>query len=101
DGAGENAIGAAATISRQHGAGVSTAGAASRTAGLASGAASGWTSAPAAKKTAAGAMTAASSTGDLRRSLAKECRPTDSTVYQIVIFAATFYDLVGRQRCDC
>jgi hypothetical protein len=63
-------------------------------------AASGWTSAPTAKNTAAGAMTAASTTGDLRRSLANSCRPTDSTVYQIVTFASRFKDPTPPQGAD-
>src|SRR5882757_3523204 len=90
----ESATGAAATISKQHTATVSTTGATLPTTGSA---ASGWTSAPTAKNTAAGAMTAASSTGDLRRSLANSCRPTDSTVYQIVTFAARFNDPISRR----
>ena len=74
DGADENAIGAAATISKQHGATSSTTGSASPPA------ASGWTSPPAAKNTAAGAMTAARTADDFRRSLANSCLPTASTL---------------------
>src|SRR5215208_507099 len=89
----ESATDAAATISKQHGGTVSSARATSRITGLVSrSAANGWTSAPTAKNRAAGAMTAASRTGDFRRSLANECRPTESTVYQIVTFAARVTD---------
>ena len=79
DGAGEGAIGAAATSSTQHGGTGAGAGATLGVAGFDSGsAANRWTSAPTAKNTAAGAMTAARATDGFRRSLANECRPTDS-----------------------
>jgi len=69
-----SAIGAAATISRQHGA-------TSPTTGLAlSRAASGWTSPATAKNTAAGARSAARATDGLRRSRGNSCRPTESTL---------------------
>jgi len=78
DGAGEGAIGAAATSSTQHGGTGAGAGATLGVAGFDSGsAANRWTSAPTAKNTAAGAMTAARATDGFRRSLANECRPTD------------------------
>src|SRR4029450_1474304 len=80
-GAGEGPLGAAATSSTQHGAAASGAGAALPNTGLGAGsAANGWTSAPTAKNTAAGPMTAARATGGLRRFLANECRPTESTI---------------------
>jgi hypothetical protein len=79
DGAGEGAIGAAATSSTQHAGTGAGAGATLGVAGFDSGsAANGWTSAPTAKNTAAGAMTAARATDGFRRSLANECLPTDS-----------------------
>ncbi len=76
NGADEDAIGAAPTISMQHGATSSTTGSVSPPA------ASGWTSPPAAKKTAAGAMTAARTADDFhfRRCVTNSCRPTDSTL---------------------
>ncbi len=71
-----SAIGPAATISRQHGA-------TSPTTGLASSRApSGWTSPATAKKTAAGARTAARTTDGFRRALGNSCRPTESTLRQ-------------------
>ena len=74
DGAGEGAIGAAATSSTGHRQ-AETLGVAGFDSGSA---ANRWTSAPTAKNTAAGAMTAARATDGFRRSLANECRPTDS-----------------------
>ena len=78
DGVGASAIGAAATISKQQGATVSATFATWAATGLVSRLGAGrWTSAPAAKNTAAGAMTAARTADDFRRSLANSCRPTD------------------------
>ena len=89
DGADENAIGAVATISMQHGATSSTTGSASPPA------ASGRTSPPAAKNTAAGAMTAARTADDFRRSVANSCLPTDSTIEQTASCTASFEDPNG------
>src|SRR5262245_740538 len=76
-----NAAAVAATIFAQHGAAVSATSGAWATGGLASRpGAAGWTSAPAAKNTAAGATTPARRTAGLLRSLANSCRPTHSTL---------------------
>ena len=72
-GSAQNAAGAA-TTSTQHGATVAMAGSAARPA------ATEWTSPPVASNTAAGPMTAATSTDDVRRLLANSCLPTASTL---------------------
>src|SRR6185369_12349191 len=66
--------GAAATISRQHGITSAT------THSAGTGAAIGWTSAPAANNTAAGAVSATRKADGFRRLLANACLPTASTI---------------------